>query len=452
MSDGWDNPFPPEWAKSARDYGREREAGERNSSHFNNTLNGFAERQGSAMSSPSIVPDTPAIIAVPYQWPDPATIPPRQFLFGRHYIRRYMSGTIGGGGRSKTTLGIAEAIFMTAGRNPLTGESFEPLRVWALNGEEIQDELDRRTAAVGQYYGIGQAECGDRLFMQSVRDKPPRFATLLRGNIPALNLQALLQFESEVREKRIDVFMLDPLISFHAVNENSNADMDLLIKEGLGGVASRTNTAGDISHHPGKPKPGQAETTVDDARGASAFLWAVRSARVLNFMSPEEANKLGVSDDERRLHIRVTNGKANMGPIGKANWFKLEPQNLPNGDEVVCVSPWKPPHPFQGVTTADMHKCRTLSQTSAYRADSRSKEWFGYAVADVLNINIRHGAENDPKDIARVKQIIAGWLKNKVLNTEERTGADRHKHEYVIPGPWKDETKSADPSDAEVPE
>jgi hypothetical protein len=51
--------------------------------------------------------------------------------------------------------------------------------------------------------------------------------------------------------------------------------------------------------------------------------WAVRNARVLNFMTIEEAAKLGISEQERRLHIRVANGNANMGPIGKASWFKL---------------------------------------------------------------------------------------------------------------------------------
>jgi hypothetical protein len=60
-----------------------------------------------------------------------------------------------------------------------------------------------------------------------------------------------------------------------------------------------------------------------------------------------------------------------MGPIGKAEWFKLEVENLPNGDEIACASPWKPPNPFKGVTTADMRKCRNLAQTGEYRLDVR---------------------------------------------------------------------------------
>jgi hypothetical protein len=121
------------------------------------------------------------------------------------------------------------------------------------------------------------------------------------------------------------------------VIENDNSHMDVLIKEGFGAIANLTNSAGELFHHPGKPRPGQADTTVEDGRGASSILWAVRSARVFNFMTPEEAAKLGLSEDERRLHVRISNGKANMGPLGKAKWLKLVVENLPNGDLVGTV-------------------------------------------------------------------------------------------------------------------
>jgi hypothetical protein len=384
------------------------------------------------------------IAARSYIWRDPAHIPPREWLFGRHYVRKAIGATIGGGGRAKTTLGLTEAVSMTCGRNLLTGERITPLRSWYLNGEEDQDELDRRVSALCQHYNITKDDCGGRLFVQSIRDEPMRFATLAKNNVPTLDRELLKQFEAEITANHIDVFMLDPLISFHSVVESANEHMDLLLKEGLGSIASRTHCAGEIFHHPGKPKPGQAETVVEDARGASAIVWAVRSARVLNFMTPAEATKLGLIEDERRLHIRVSNGKANMGPLGKATWFKLEVENLANGDEIACGSPWKPPDPFAGVSTADMHKCRTLAQTGAFRADSRSSDWIGYAVAEVLNINVVPGADNKPEDLARIKQILKIWFKNKVLKTEHREDEHRHKKQFVVPGPWSN-SETSDP-------
>jgi AAA domain len=371
-------------------------------------------------------------------WRDPATIPPRAFLYDRHYSRRNIGATIAAGGRAKTTLSVYEALSMAVGRDLSTRLELSsgPLRVWLLNGEEDQDELDRRIAAACQRYGISQEDLGGRLFAQSVRDKPLRIAKLA-NNAPTVDEQMKAFMVDFITTNRIDVFMVDPLISFHAVSENSNEHMDVVIKQGFGAIAGKTNSAGEVFHHPGKPKPGQTETTVEDSRGASAVIWAVRSARVNNFMTPEEATKLGLSETERRLHIRLTNGKANMGPIGMAKWIKLVIENLPNGDQVAVASCWTPPDPFKGITTADMELAQKLAATGEYRADSRSPNWIGYPVAAHLQIKVSHKGENNPKDVARLSVIVKTWFKNKVLDIEERKDADGKMRKFVVAGVFK---------------
>jgi hypothetical protein len=228
-------------------------------------------------------------------WRDPATIPPRQSLYDGHYIRRAIGATIGAGGRAKTTRGLYEATCMTVGFDIATKEALPEgkLRVWICNGEEDQDELDRRVAATCQHYDITREDLGGRLFVQSVRDNPLRIASMI-GNRPAIDQRVLKYMTDFIENNSIDVFMLDPLVSFHGVMENDNGHMDLVIKEGFGAIANSTNSAGEMFHHPGKAKPGQADTSVEDGRGASAILWAVRSARVCNFMTPEEAKELGI--------------------------------------------------------------------------------------------------------------------------------------------------------------
>jgi hypothetical protein len=238
--------------------------------------------------------------------------------------------------------------------------------------------------------------------------------------------------------------MIDPLVSFHSVPENDNTAMDVVIKEAFGGIAEATRSAGELFHHPGKPKPGAPETVVEDARGASAIINAVRCARVMNFMTTDVATKLGIAEEQRRLHIQIANGKANAGPTGSARWIKLEVEILANGDSVACSTNWKPPNPFLGITPADMMRCRNVVRGGAYRADSQAKNWVGYAVAETLGIDVTYGGKNDPQDVARIKEILRTWFKNNVLAKEMRQDECRRDREFVVPGTWKPEPKSGD--------
>jgi hypothetical protein len=398
------------------------------------------ERRTPDASKSEIPPRTPVPLTVKSWWRDPASIPRRHFLYGQHYIRRQVGVTIAAGGRGKTTLACYEAVSMTVGRDLQTGDPLPsgPLRVWLLNGEEDQDELDRRVAAVCQRYGICESDLGGRLFVQSVRDCPMRIAKPAAGGAAAVEQPVADKMKGFISRNRIDVFMVDPLVSFHSVPENDNGAMDVVVKQGFGAVAYETASAGELFHHPGKPKPGQAETTVEDGRGASAIIWAVRSARVLNFMTPAEAEKIGVSEDERRRHVRIANGKANMAPIGSAKWMKIEVENLPNGDAVACGTLWKPPNPFDGVTVEDMKVAQQVAQGGAYRTDSQSPDWLGWWMAENLphlNIKTRHSDKPRNKaEVTRLNNVLKTWTKNGVLATEEREDDHRKLKTFFVAG------------------
>ena len=114
--------------------------------------------------------------------------------------------------------------------------------------------------------------------------------------------------------------------------------------------------------------------------------------------------------------------------------MKIEVENLPNGDEVACSTLWKPPDPFQGITPKDVEVAREVAQGGAYRADSQSPQWFGFAVAKRLNINASTAPTTRPEDLARLKTIIKTWLKNDVLAIEVREDEKRKKRKYIVPG------------------
>jgi RecA-family ATPase len=109
-------------------------------------------------------------------------------------------------------------------------------------GEEEQDELDRRVAAVCQHHRISEADLGGRLFAQSVRDRPMRIAVMGKSG-PAIDDAVIRLMIDFLKQNRIDVFMVDPLVSFHDVAENDNTAMDKVIKQEFAAVAGETNAA-----------------------------------------------------------------------------------------------------------------------------------------------------------------------------------------------------------------
>jgi hypothetical protein len=388
----------------------------------------------------------------PYAFPDPASIPPREWLFGRHYIRGAVSATIGAPGRLKSTTVLTEIVGMAVGRDLVTGDELRsgPLRAAYLNGEEVQDELDRRVAAICQYFGLKPQDCGGRLWVRSTRDKPIRVAIRGPRGDAVVQASVVTALTDWCDQRQIDAIGVDPLISFHAVRESDNGDMDLVCKEAFGAIAGETRAV-DLVHHPRKLAPGESNATVDDARGASAVLAAVRLARTFNFMNTAEAAQLGIAEDDRRRHVRIENGKNNPGPIGKAHWVRIEVVNLANGDAVACSSSWTPPNPFDGVSITDLKLVQNRVQTGAFRADSRSPDWLGWWMAEnlpMLNIKTRHRDQPRNKaEVARLNSILKTWQKNNALEIETRSDDKRRQRDFFVVGTQVEIPQTTRPAD-----
>ncbi len=103
----------------------------------------------------------------PYVWTNPARLPRRQWLYGRHLIRGEVSLTLAPGGVGKTSLAAVEVAAMASGRALLHDHPERPLRVWWWNGEEPEDEMARRLAAVVKHYRLPPSALADRLFIDN---------------------------------------------------------------------------------------------------------------------------------------------------------------------------------------------------------------------------------------------------------------------------------------------
>lgn len=368
----------------------------------------------------------------PYVWRDPRTIPPRRWLYGGHYIRKFVSTTVAPGGLGKSSLGLVEAISMASGRALLGGAAPKQLTVGIWNGEDPLEELERRVAAILLYYRIAPEEINGRLFLNSGRTTPINMAEKL-GDIVAIGRDANL-VKWSVQERNIDVVIVDPFVSSHTVPENDNNAIDRVVKI-WAQIADEENCAVELVHHVRKPSNGtRPEFTIDDGRGAVALINATRSARVLNVMSPEEASAASVATEDRRRYFRVDNGKSSMQPpMDRAEWRKLVSEHLDNADDedpedwVGVVTAWKMPGVFDGQTSDDLAKVQDAIAAGDWAANIQAKTWAGYAVGEALEID----ASAEPGR-TKVKRMLAAWIKSGALKEERRPDKKEGRDRPVI--------------------
>jgi len=272
---------------------------------------------------------------------DTAGIPPREFLFGRHYQRRTVSGTVAPGGTGKSSLVMVEAIAMATGRDLLGEGAKEPLRVWYHNGEDNMLELQRRVGAICQHYNIPMEELVSGFFMTSGNEVPLRVAETWSQVRLQTDHRLVKHITEAIGDNKIDAGMFDPLVTLHGVGENNAGQMDQVIRI-FTRMADSQNCAIDLSHHTRKLAPGSADDYgIDDMRGAGAVKDAMRAVRMLNVMSSKDAENAGIMDIERANYFRIDRAKANYsGPAKTATWRQFVNVDLPNGDNVGVVTPW----------------------------------------------------------------------------------------------------------------
>ena len=268
---------------------------------------------------------------------DPLTLPPRSWLYSRHYMRRSVSATIAPGGTGKSSLDLTEAIAMATCRNLLGEQPEARLRVWYHNGEDDRDEIDRRILAICQHYNIPQEELRDWLFVTSGAEFPLRVAQ----GYSNLEINELLikQIREGVGDLKLDVCSLDPLITLHGVPEGDNGKMYRVVRV-FADIGDELDCAFELAHHTRKGPPGgnPYEYTADDMRGASAVRDAVRAARILNHMSAAEAEEVSIPEYDRGTYFRVDRAKGNYSrPAKAAVWRQFVSVELPNEDDVGVI-------------------------------------------------------------------------------------------------------------------
>lgn len=360
----------------------------------------------------------PPITASRFDPLDPTTIPKREWLYGRHYIRKFVSATVAPSGVGKSSLTIVEALAMASGKPLLKQEIHKgPHRVWLWNGEDPMDELQRRITAAMLHFGLQSEDIGGRLFVDTGREKEIVMAIDARDGAVIQRPVSNAVTETLLANK-IDAVIVDPFVSTHRVSENDNGAIDLVTKE-WARIADRCRCSVELVHH--VRKLNGEETTVEHSRGAVSLLATSRSARAISRMSKREAEDLGLESMLGRL-FRFSDGKNNLAlPAGEATaWMKLESVNLGNGegtglervvsgDQVGVVTVYSGGTPGEAgqsfgegeldLLLAGVHEAQRLG---ANRQSYRSGDmWVGRYIARALGLDAE-----DKADRARIKRTL----------------------------------------------
>ena len=367
-----------------------------------------------------------------YDWAPTSTIPMREFVYGDHYIRQFVSTDIAPGGVGKSSLVMAEALAMASGKPLLGIQPKAPVTVAYWNGEDPLDELKRRSGAIVHHYGLTHAEVGERYRLRSGRQMPIVLVTESRGDL-VIATPVVEKMVRLILKRKIDVVIIDPFVSSHRVSENDNNAIERVVKL-WAQIADATNCAINLVHH--SRKTNGAEVTVEDGRGAVALLAAARSARALNQMSEAEAARLGI--DHRRHYFRVDSGKSNLTPpVDGAQWYRMVNHTLDNGpmrtdgDKVGVVTRWEPPDPMATMTPEHLKVVQNVVASGDWRKDHQSSNWVGYAVAKALAMN----ADN-PQERARITAMVKTWLGTGALEVVMKLDSSRRERPHVVVGRW----------------
>jgi uncharacterized protein YjiS (DUF1127 family) len=386
------------------------------------------------LDAPNDESPTTVFRPTPFRWRDPKTFPRRQFVYGTHYIRKYLSVTAAQTKVGKSSLDLVEAVAMASGQDLLGVAPSRPLRVWYWNGEDPLEEIERRVMAICLRYDIDRTEIEGNLFLDSGRDVQIIVATQSKtGTVIATPVEHALI--AALKSGSFDVLILDPAISTHRVSENDNGAIDAVAKT-FGRIAEAANVAVEMASH--TRKLSGATATIDDARGASAWTSAARDVRVLNRMSKEEAAKAGIEEDKARRYFR-SDSDGNLAPTAKAEWFTLASVGLGNGsvgtvddqDYVGVPTTWRLPNVFEGVTVSHLRKVQAYVAESGkkWRQNSQATDWIGIAVAQVLKLDATNKAHR-----TKINAILKQWIRNGMFAEVVGEDDNRIKRKFVVVG------------------
>jgi hypothetical protein len=253
--------------------------------------------------------------------------PPRRWLLGNQFCRKFLSGLVAPGSTGKSALRLPQCLSLATGRKLVGQHVFKRGRVLLISLEDDDDEMRRRILAARIHHKVSLDEVKGWLFYAC--PKGIKLAEMKNGSRHIGLLEK--QLRASIERFRADLVVLDPFVKLHALEENDNGAMDFVC-DLLVTLAIEYDIAVDAPHHTrkGQLTPGDP----DAGRGGSAARDAGRLIYTLTAMNEDEAKTFGINPEERTAYVRLDKAKVNLAPPARtAEWFKLVGVPLDNATD-----------------------------------------------------------------------------------------------------------------------
>lgn len=261
---------------------------------------------------------------------------PRPWAYGNFLMYGAVSGVASPPGVGKTTfsvqIGIAFGMGMTFGPwGPVPGGGG---KVWLYNGEEPQDELDRRFMAATAEMGVEDHVAAERFSYNSGLDEKLQFVRIDPHTKEIQRHPSVDAIKAIIKAQGFKLFIVDPLIEFNGATEDG---------EGLKAVGSvLREIANDCQcsvlffHH--TPKASTSDTAAGDMnamRGGGPLIGSARFVSTMFSMTTKDAEDYDVPKKDRHQYVRFDDAKANMAVMsGEPQWWVKLGVCIGNGDSV----------------------------------------------------------------------------------------------------------------------
>lgn len=405
-----------------------------------NRLTGFIKQQGEEKQEPP--PDLSTPDESNWSW---RSMPgPRRWLIKSKVWRGKVTVISGPGGVGKSSYVAGMAIDAAMGRpTVLKDDVHEQLTVLLWNGEDDREETARKVHALLKVHEIDPEELGDRLHIhdsRSMRLDALHYLTTVEE--PSKEVQASIdKLQAQLDAIAPDLIIVDPLVSLHGADENSNSAMESVMDVLRGELAGECEAAVVVAHHTKKlPTDLDKLDPADMARGASAINAAARAHYMLRTLTEQEAARQQIPPASRRAYVTVLDAKNNLSRLKESdNTFHLHGVYLDNGDEdypegdnVGAIVAYKPP---ETRSDHEMAMAVVLAMAAERGEEARwwakatqNAGWVGNYIRELLD-PVLHGDEAQRTDT--IKALVSYMVRHGLLIARHRK---REKDGRDVPG------------------